>query len=140
MKKTSIIDGTITLYPGIKAIDDAFGVVVDCTENFEAAQRLTLHIALPMLHQAMRKLSDVSSGCEVWREKGNDMSVASIYSQKLSAFVVQHLLSPIKHHPLLLVGCHLNPVFRRIEFTSDVSILLDFRSKADEFARSFYAH
>ncbi len=37
LKKTSNINGNIIFYPGIEAFFNAFGLVVDCIERFEAA-------------------------------------------------------------------------------------------------------
>ena len=56
LKKISNIDGTITGYPGIEAVFDAFGIVVDCTERFEVSKRPIIHIALPFIFQMMRKI------------------------------------------------------------------------------------
>ena len=41
LKKTSNIDGTITGYPGIEAVFDEFGVLVDYIERFESSKRPT---------------------------------------------------------------------------------------------------
>ena len=113
LKNTFHINGTMTGFLGIEAIYDAFGVVVDCMEKFQAAQCPALHVVLPILYQVMRKLSGLSIECEVWRRKGNEMGQPSIYSRNISAFVVQLLRNQIKHHPLFLVGCYSNPGFTK---------------------------
>ena len=46
LKKSSNINGTIVGCPGIEAVFDAFGIVVDSIERFETALRPSLHIAL----------------------------------------------------------------------------------------------
>ncbi len=48
---------------------------------------------------------------------------------------MNQLKSELHHHPLLLIGCYLNPVFYELEFIPDLSMRADFRSKAEELAR-----
>ncbi len=45
LKKTANVDGSIGIYPGIEAVFDAFGIVVDCIDRFQTALRPTMHIA-----------------------------------------------------------------------------------------------
>ena len=40
------------------------------------------------------------------------------------------MLNHARHHPLLLVGCFLGPLFREFEFTPDSTLLIDYRLKA----------
>ncbi len=65
LKKTSSIDGTITGYPEIEAILDAFGVVVDCIKRFETSERPTMHVTLPFIYRMLQKPQDVAEGGEV---------------------------------------------------------------------------
>ena len=112
LKKTSNIDGTITGYPGIEALFDGFGIVVDCIERFETSQRPTMHIALPSIYRMIQKLEDVSQGKQVWRGEGRAMAHPSIYSRELCGVIRMRVLEYSWDHLLSLVGCYLNPVPR----------------------------
>ncbi len=69
MKKTDA-DGKIVGYPAIEAICDAFGIVMECLERFSASTKHTMHIILPMIYKAMRKLDLIAGGGDVWRDNG----------------------------------------------------------------------
>ena len=55
MKKTSNSDGTTVGYPDIEVILD---FIRNSIERLENTQKLTLRIALPILHQVSRKLDE----------------------------------------------------------------------------------
>ena len=114
MKKKTDADGNIVGYPAIEAICDAFGIVMECLDRFEAFTRPTMHIALLMIYEAMRQLDLVASGGDAWRDNGIGMVEPSFYSKLLRRNLGQHLRMQLKHHPLLLVGCYLNPLFREM--------------------------
>ena len=59
----------------------------------------------------------------------------SIYSRELCRVLYQHLTSKTIDHPLLLIGCYLNPLFREMEFISNERLRIDYRSKAEGFTR-----
>ena len=135
LRNTSNIDRIIIEYPALKEIYDAFGIIKDCMEQFEASQRPTLHLSLPILYQAMKKLKHTSNGGEVWRHNSKKMVQPSAYFRKLSELVKNQLKSQSYHHPLLLFGCLMKPVFRELEFIEDVTLRAEFRSRAEELAR-----
>ena len=81
MKKTTDKDRNITGFPGVEAIYDAFGIMMECVERFEVSSRPTIHIALPMIYKAMKNLDDIADGGQVWRESINGMVQPSIYSR-----------------------------------------------------------
>ena len=56
MKRTSNINGTVVGYPGIEAIFDAFGVVIQYIELFATALQPTLLIALPKITVCYKNL------------------------------------------------------------------------------------
>ena len=135
LKKASNIDGTITGYPGIEAIFDGFGIVVYCIERFETSQRPTMHVALPSMYRMIQKLENVSQGKEVWRGEGQAVAHLSIYSRELCGVIRMRMLEYWWNHPLLLVGCYLNPLFREIEFMTGNVKRTEFHSKADAKAQ-----
>ena len=114
LNKASNIDGTVTGYPGIEAIFDEFGIVVDCIELFEASLKPTLHIALSTVHHMMKKLDDVAKGKKVWRGEGHPLALPSIYSREICRVLHLKLLENAWDHPLLLVGCYVNAIFREM--------------------------
>ena len=135
LRKTSNIDGTIIGYPALEAIYDAFGIIKDCMEQFEVSQRPTIPVALHTLYQVVKKSENTSNDREVWRGNSKKMVQPSVYSRKLSELVKNHLKILLHHHPLLLFGCYMNPVFRESEFIEDVTLRAEYRSRAEEFAR-----
>ena len=112
MKKKTDADGNIIGYPVIEAIWDAFGIIMECLVRFEASTRPARHIALQMIHKSMRQLDLVASGGDGWGENGIGKVQTSIYSKLLCCNHGQYLRMQLKHHPLLFVGCYLNPLFR----------------------------
>ena len=110
-------------------------MIKDCMERFESSQRPTLHIALPTLYQVMNKLEHISYGGEVWRDNCKKMVRPPVYSRKLSELVKDHRKRQLYHHPLLLLGWYMNPVFPQLEFIEDVTLRAEHRSRAEEFAR-----
>ncbi len=124
--KTSNIDGNITGYPGIEAIFDVFGVVVDCIERFETSSRPTTHIALPILYRMLQTLEDICNGKKVWRGEGRPLAYPSIYPRELCRVLRMKLIQKPWDHPLLLVGYYLNPMFREMELIG---------AKAEEITR-----
>ncbi len=114
LKKTSNIDGTITGYPGIEAVFDEFGVLGDYIECFKSSKRPTLHIKLPTVYRILEKLDDVSHGKRVWRGEGLALAHLSTYSREFCRVIRERLVTNAWDHPLLLVGCYLNPLFREI--------------------------
>ncbi len=122
-------------YPGIEAIFDAFGIVVDCIERFEISLRATLHIALPAEYHMMQKLDDVSCRKKAWRGEFQPLAHPSVYSRELSS-VMRNCLYAVKwDHPLLLVECFLNPLFLEMEFIVDTHQRAEYRTKAEKCAR-----
>ena len=114
---------------------DASGVVVDCVDRFETSHRPTMHIALPIIYRMLQKLDDANTGKKVCRGEGRPLAFPSIYSRELCSDMLIKLLEKQWEHPLLLVGCYLNPMFREMEFVEDRARRLDYWSKAEEFAR-----
>ena len=102
-------------YPGIEAVFDAFGVVVDCIERFETLYRPTMHIAIPMIRRMLQKLHDMSNGKMVWRGEGRLIWLPSTYSRELPRVLRTKVLQKQWDHSLLLVGCYLNPLFREMD-------------------------
>ena len=92
LRKTSNID---VGYHALEAIYDAFWIVIDCMEQFEASQRPNLHLALPTLYQVMKKLEQTSNGGEVWGDNSKKMVQSSVYFRKLSELVKNHLKSQL---------------------------------------------
>ncbi len=74
------------------------------------------------------------NGNQVWRGEGKAWAHPSIYSRELSNALREKLLENSWDHPLLIVGCYLNPMFREMEFISDSRTRTDCRSKAEVFA------
>ena len=72
---------------------------------------------------------------KVCRGEGRLMSLPSTYSPESCRILRIKLLRKQWDHPLLLVGCYLNLVFREMEFIEDRVKRSDHRSKAEEFAR-----
>ncbi len=89
LRKTSNIDGTITGYPGIEAVFDGFGVVVDCIHRFETSQRPTLHVPLPTIYRMLAKLDDVVHGSKTWRGEDQALAHPSIYYREFIEFYVK---------------------------------------------------
>ena len=112
LKKTSNTNGTLTGYPAIEAVFDAFGGFLDCIEQFEVSQRPTIQIALPLIFQIMRKLQNITYGLQVWGGEGQAIVYPSVYSRALARVMHEHMLNYVWGDPLLLVGCLLNPLFR----------------------------
>ena len=135
MKKKTDADGNIIGFPAVEAICDAFGIIMEVLDRFEASSRPTMHIALPLLYKSMKQLDLVGSGGEVWRESELEMVQPSIYSKILCRQLVQYLRMSLKPHPLLLVGCYLNPLFRSMEFVPEITTRRNMRMKAEEFTR-----
>ena len=73
LRKKSNLGGNITVYTGIEAIFDAFGVAVDCIERFKASYRPTMLVVLPMIYRTLQKLHEVSNGEKglSWRKTTN---------------------------------------------------------------------
>ena len=119
MKKKTDMDGNITSFPVIEAICDAFSIIMECVDRSEVSSGPTMHVAFPMLFKAIKDLDSVAGGATVWRKRSLHMVQPSIYSKLICRNLGQHLQDTLKPHPLLLVGCYLNPLFRGIEFVSD---------------------
>ena len=136
LKKTSNNNGNITGYPAMEAVFDAFGVVADCIEQFEVSKRPTIHIALPLILQMMQKSGNITNGLQVWRGEGKPRAYHSAYSRALTRVIHERMLNHVWYHPLLLVGCFLNPLFRDFEFIPDNTYHTDYRSKAMDFTRT----
>lgn len=83
LRKTTNVDGTIVGFPGVEAIFDGFGVIVDCSTRLEAAQKQTIHISFPTVYRVRQKLMDISEGKKVWRGEGRAMAQTSVYSRDL---------------------------------------------------------
>ena len=84
LKKNSNITETITGYPAIEAVFDAFGVVFDCIERFEVSQRPTIHISLPLIFQMMQNLDNITNGIQVWIGERQALAYPSVYSRDLA--------------------------------------------------------
>ena len=135
LKKTSNIDGTITGYPGVEAIFDGFGVVVNCIEKLETSTRPTLQVALPLIYLMISSLDNITKGNKVWRGENQALALPSIYSRELCCAIRDKLHQMAWDHPLLLVGCYLNPLFREMEFIHNPTMRVEYRSKAEDFDR-----
>ena len=99
-----------------------------------------MHVAFQMLFKAIEELDSVAGGATVWRKRSLRMVQPSIYSKLLCQNLGQHLQDTLKPHPLLLVGCYLNPLFRGFEFVSDEKTRSEMRSKAEEMTRKLSRH
>ena len=95
-------------------------------EQFEASKRPTIHVALPTLYQVMKKLEHTSNSGEVWRNNSKEVVQPFVYSRKLSELVTNHLKCQLYHQPLLLIGCHMNPIFRELQFIKDVTLRAEY--------------
>lgn len=120
LKKTTNFDGTIVGYPGIEAVFDMFGIITDCIQLIGIAERHTLHIVLPTIHQTLQKLNYVTGGGAVWRGEGKPLVQLSIYSRKLCLTLHNYLVDKEWAHPPPFVGYYLNPIFREMEFIPEM--------------------
>ena len=100
----------------------------------KSVERPTLHIVLPTVHQALRKLDYAKCADSVYRGEGKPLVQPSIYSRKLCWNLRSYLVEEKWTHPLLLVGCYLNPLFREIEFIPEVIEKQEHRPKDKDFA------
>ncbi len=91
---------------------------------------------MPTSLQILQNLNGVANGKQVWRDKNQPLAHPSIYSREVCRLLHEKLQQNSWDHPLPLLGCILNPVFREIEFIQDTVRRMDYRSKAEEFARS----
>ena len=113
------MDGDITGFPTIEAIFYAFSIILECVDRFEVSSRPTMHVAFPILFKAIKGLDSVAGGATVWRKRSLLMMQPSIHSKFLCRNLGQHLQDTPRTHPLLLVGCYLNHLFRGFEVVSE---------------------
>ena len=78
-----------------------------------------MHTALPTIYRMLRKLDDVRQGKKVWRGEGKQWAHPSVYSREMCRALREELLRNSRDHPLLLLGCYLNSIFREMEFIED---------------------
>ena len=109
-------------------------------DRFEILSPPTMHVAFTMLYKAIKGSNSVSGGATLLRKRSLRMVQPSIYSNFLSPDLGQHLQITLKLHPLLPVGCYLNPLFCGFEFVSDEKTQSEMRSKPEEITRKLSQH
>ena len=135
MKKKTYADGNVSGFPATKVICDAFRIIIECIEGFEVSSRPTMHIALPMVFKAIRNLEYVAGGSTEWRKNCFRMVRQSIYSKLPCRNLGEYLQANLKPHPLLHVGCYLNPLFRGFKFVSDSKVRRNMLQKVEDMTR-----
>ncbi len=81
----------------------------------------------------LTKLDGVAHGKKLCRGEGQSVAHISIYFRESCRVLRNKVLPNSWVHPILGIGCYLNPAFREMKFISDTAKQMDLRLKAELF-------